>query len=264
MSAYQPVYPTPQHAAAARRVVEFFSAQTGVQAVLLTGSTVRGKAGKDSCLDIAILLRPEGFEGASSKLEKAWEAVYRREQVFTDLLSVGRFAHVDLEILDGVFSEGYHDWTTGPDEFELAVGNILHYSHTLWKGDDYLDELKGRYLPYYDEEKRHQRLEMVLKYLHNNLAHIPLYVPRGLYFQSFNRLYHALGEFLQALFISRRVYPISYDKWIKEQVVEVLGEAELYPRLVSMLEIQRLESDELIHKAEELSRMVAEYIEVKR
>jgi predicted nucleotidyltransferase len=260
MTAYQPVYPTPQHAASARRVVEFFSNQAGVQAVLLTGSTARGKAGSNSCLDIAILLRPEGFEAARAKLEKVWEAVYPQEQVFKEMLSVGRFSHVDLEIIDAVFNEGYHGWTSGPDEFELAVGNILHYSHTLWQGGTSLDELKAGYLPYYDEAKRQRRLEMVLKYLHNNLAHIPLYVPRGLYFQSFNRLYHAMGEFLQALFISRRIYPISYDKWIKEQIVEILGESELYTRLVSLLEIKHLESDELMHKADELGRMVTEYI----
>jgi predicted nucleotidyltransferase len=263
MNAYLPVYPTAQHAAAASRVVEFFSNQKGVQAVLLTGSTARGRAVKDSCLDIAILLRSEKFESACVDLETAWKGIYPQEPVFKEVNSVGRYSHIDLEIIDGVFSEGGHHHTSGPDEFELAIGNILHYSHTLWQAGTYLDELKGRYLPYYDEEKRVQRLEMVLRYLRNNLAHIPLYVPRALYFQSFNRLYHALGEFLQALFISRGVYPISYDKWIKEQVVEILGEAALYPRLVSLLEIKQLESDELIHKAEELGGMVGEYIETR-
>lgn len=28
---------------------------------------------------------------------------------------------------------------------------------------------------------------------------------------------------MQALFIARRTYPIAYDKWIREQVVDILG-----------------------------------------
>ena len=54
-----------------------------------------------------------------------------------------------------------------------------------------------------------------------NLHHIPLYIKRGLYFQSFDRLYNAYQEFLQALFISRCTYPIAYNKWIREQVEEI-------------------------------------------
>jgi hypothetical protein len=42
--------------------------------------------------------------------------------------------------------------------------------------------------------------------------------------------------------------------------VDILGETQLYPRLVSLLEVEHLESDELIVKANELSRLVAEYI----
>jgi len=77
-------------------------------------------------------------------------------------------------------------------------------------------------------------------------------VARGLYFQSFNRLYDAFREFLQALFISCRTYPIAYDKWIREQVEEILGLPDLYQRLPRLLEISHFESDEIAQKAEEL------------
>ncbi len=53
-------------------------------------------------------------------------------------------------------------------------------------------------------------------------------VDRGLYFQAFDRLYNAHQEFLQALFISRRTYPIVYNKWIHEQIVDILHLPELY------------------------------------
>lgn len=93
----------------------------------------------------------------------------------------------------------------------------------------------------------------------NNLHHIPLYVERGLYFQSFDRLYNALQEFLQALFIARRTYPIAYNKWIREQVEEILGLPELYAQLPRLLEIRHFESREIAEKAVTLERLLEAY-----
>ncbi len=101
---------------------------------------------------------------------------------------------------------------------------------------------------------------MVLRYCFNNLDHIPPYVDRGLYFQSFNRLYDAFGEFLQALFIARRKYPIAYDKWIREQVEEILELPDLYPHLPRLLEIQHFESTQIAAKAEDLRGLVKQYV----
>ena len=61
---------------------------------------------------------------------------------------------------------------------------------------------------------------------------------RGLFSQSFDRLFNVYQEFLQALFISRRTYPIAFNKWIREQIVEILGLPELYQRLPRLFEIQ--------------------------
>ena len=97
---------------------------------------------------------------------------------------------------------------------------------------------------------------MVRGFCLNNLDHIPLFVARGLYFQSFHRLYDAFREFLQALFISRRTYPIAYDKWIREQVEEILGRPDLYRRLPGLFEISHFESDEIARKAEELRALL--------
>jgi hypothetical protein len=100
---------------------------------------------------------------------------------------------------------------------------------------------------------------MVKEYCLNNLHHIPLYVERELYFQSFNRLYHAIGEFLQALFISKRTYPIAYDKWIEEQLCDILKLPNLYNDLVKMMEYDTFESSEHKTKAERLESLVAHY-----
>ncbi len=248
----QAVYPTLEHEQATRAVVDFFSAQADTDAVILMGSCARGKAVPDSCLDFLILLQPEVFPRAMDALERQWKEFYTSAEPFRALQQVGKYSHVDLCLIDGCFVPKPRGWTSGPDEFELEIGNTLVYAVALWKRSDYLDRLKAQWLPYYSEALRQERLAMVRGFCINNLDHIPLFVARGLYFQSFHRLYDAFREFLQALFISRRIYPIAYDKWIREQVEEILGLPDLYQRLPRLLEISHFESNEIARKAEEL------------
>lgn len=81
-----------------------------------------------------------------------------------------------------------------------------------------------------------------------------------LYFQSFNRLYDAYREFLQGLFIARRTYPIAYDKWIREQIAEILELPALYQALVALWEIDALEGPALDQRANTLRRLWEEYV----
>jgi hypothetical protein len=129
----------------------------------------------------------------------------------------------------------------------------------LWQGSDYLDQLKRQWLPYYPESLRRQRLQKVRFFCLNNLHHIPLYVDRGLYFQAFDRLYNAYQEFLQALFIARQTYPIAYNKWIHEQVVDILQLPEVYEQLVHLLEIRHFESGEMVKKAQQVEQLLEDY-----
>lgn len=256
-------YPTRQHRQAVQAITRFFSEQDSFETVLLVNSCARGKATADSCLDINVLARPEVLAANRAALEGAWEEFYRSSDVFRQLERAGKYADVHLDILDGQFAPVMRDWTGGPDSFELEVGNALAYSVPLWEGSDYYGRLKGAWLPYYGDELRAERLKMVRHFCLNNLDHIPLYVERGLYFQSFDRLYNAYREFLQALFISRRTYPIAYDKWIKEQIVGILGLPELYKELVGLFEIRQFESEELITKAETLRKLFEQYVEAE-
>jgi predicted nucleotidyltransferase len=255
-----PAYPTLQHEQAAQRVVEFFSRQPDVDAVLLTCSCARGRASRDSCLDICILISDELPASRRRELEHTWEHFDQAEPVLAALRQVGKYSQVDLEFSNGCFVPGYHGWTSGPDEFELAIGNTLVYSVPLWTQGDHLERLKAQWLPYYDEAMRRERLEMVRRFCLNNLDHIPLYVERELCFQSFRRLYNAFGEFLQALFILRRIYPIAYDKWVREQIVDILGLPELYAQLPRLFEIQHFESREIANKAETLKQLLEQYV----
>ena len=255
-----PAYPTIEHENAAATIVNFFAASKETEAILLVNSCARGKATRDSCLDIILMVTPEVDLAADlARLEADWEQFYENTAIFETLRSAGKYAHIHLDFFDGRFTPQPRNEAAGPDSFELQVGNLMAYSVPLWQRSDYLAELKAAWLPYYDETLRRERLAMVRWYCLNNLGHIPLYVERGLYFQAFDRLYNAFQEFLQALFIARRTYPIAYNKWIREQIVDILGLPELYAQLPRLLEIKQFESQEIAHKAAILEQLLDEY-----
>ena len=255
----QAIYPTPEHKAAAEAIVEFVTTHYRVDAVLLVNSCARGKATRDSCLDISVLARPESRQSQLDVLEADWARFEKTNPAIAAMKHVGRYSVVHPNFSDGTFALPERDEAAGPDWFEVGIGNLLAYSVPLWHNGDYYEQLKRQWLPYYNEGLRKQRLAMVRSYCLNNLHHIPPYIERGLYFQSFDRLYNAYQEFLQALFISRRTYPIAYNKWIREQVEEILGLPELYVKLSHLFEIKQFESAELADKALEVERLLEEY-----
>jgi hypothetical protein len=255
----QASYPTPEHQAAAGVIVDHFVSNHKIDAVLLVNSCARGKATRDSCLDIIMLARPDESRSPLKELEAGWERLEKSSPAIQALYKVGRYSVVHPDFIDGVFVPREQDEAAGPDDFELQVGNFLAYSVPLWEGSDYLQQLKREWLPYYREELRRHRLERVRWYCLNNLHHIPLYSERGLYFQAFDRLYNAYQEFLQALFMARRTYPIAYNKWIREQVEEILGLPELYAQLTHLFEITHFESNEISEKAEEVEDLLEQY-----
>jgi predicted nucleotidyltransferase len=255
----QAAYPTSEHQAAAETIADFFVSHYKLDAVLLVNSCARGKATRDSCLDIVMLANPDPSRSSLSALEAGWTELEKSNPAIHALYRVGKYSVVHPDFIHGTFKPYEQDESAGPDDFEVEVGNFLAYSVPLWEGSDYLRQLREQWLPYYGEELRRQRLEKVRWYCLNNLHHIPLYIERGLYFQSFDRLYNAYREFLQALFIARRTYPIAYNKWIQEQVAEILGLPELYEQLTHLFEIKHFESDEIAHKAKEVEDWLEKY-----
>lgn len=255
----QASYPTPEHQAAADVITDFFVSNYKIDAVLLVNSCARGKATRDSCLDIVMLAKPDPSRSQLKDLEAGWLELEKTNQTIQDLYKVGKYSVVHPDFIHGLFVPSEQDESAGPDDFEVQVGNFLAYSVPLWEGSDYFTHMKRQWLPYYSEELRRQRLERVRWYCLNNLHHIPLYIERKLYFQSFDRLYNAYQEFLQALFIACRTYPIAYNKWIHEQVVEILGLPELYTQLSHLFEIRQFESHEIADKAKEVEELLEKY-----
>jgi len=255
----QATYPTSEHQIAADAIVDFFVSNYEIDAVLLVNSCARGKATRDSCLDIIMLAKQDPSHSQLSALEAGWEEFEKSNPAIKALYKVGKYSVVHPDFINGVFIPREQDEADGPDDFEVQIGNFLAYSVPLWQGSDYFTQLKQQWLPYYNEELRQQRLARVRWYCLNNLHHIPLYIERGLYFQSFDRLYNAYREFLQALFIARRTYPIAYNKWIREQVEEILGLPELYAQLSHLFEIKHFESSEIADKAKEVEQLLEKY-----
>lgn len=254
------VYPSEQHRLSAEALVDYFRREPDVDAVLQVGSCARGKAEPSSCLDIAVLVRPEVLATERAALERRWEEYHRAEPTFREGEKLARYGFAEVEFIDGVFLPGEHDYTSGPDGFELEIGNYLEYGVPLLDKSNYLSVLKARWLPYYDDRLRARRLNMVRRCGLNNIDHVAYFTSRGLYFQAFNRLYDAAREFLQALFITRRRYPIAYDKWIREQVMDILGLPEVYAELTRLYEIRHFEGDEMVSKADRLLALYETYV----
>jgi hypothetical protein len=249
-------YPTQAHERAAAAITEFFAARDETDAVLLTNSCARGKATPDSCLDMQVVVHPD----AVAALDEEFSRFATRSAEIAELRRAGRFSDLHLDVSDGVVAlapiveEGI-SWS------DVVVGTFFVYSVPLHvKGGRY-ERLRGEWLPFYDDERRLERLDQARWFiLENNLARIPWYVNRELYFQAFDRFYRAFQGFLLGLHVARRTYPIAYDKWIREQVEDNLGLPELYQQLPELFELERFESRALEQKAAALAELVDQYV----
>ncbi len=175
-------YPTPEHQRAADAIVDFFSTQFEIDAVLLVNSCARGKATRDSCLDIVVLAQPDTLQARRAAWQNRWEQFEQTHAALEHLRHAGKYSVVHLDFINGVFTPEERDEAAGPDSFELGTGNFLAYSVPLWQGSAYLAQLKHEWLPYYNEALRRERLSMVRHYCLNNLHHIPALPGTGIVF----------------------------------------------------------------------------------
>ena len=253
-------FPTSEHERAAQTVINIFKAYNEVHAISLVNSLARGKGAKGSDLDMSILLEPPLTAELEAAWDKHWQQLYLEYDEFTALTRHGKHAFVHVDFFDGRFPLPTRDEAAGPDWFEVSIGNRLHYNIPLWQRSNYLSQLQAQWLPYYSDDLRQQRLTEVKQFCFGNLSYIPFYVERGLYFQAFDRLYNAFQEFLQLLFLTHRTYPIAYNKWIREQIVDILKLPELYSELTQILAISQFESDEITRKGRQLEALIKQYV----
>ena len=253
-------FPTELHRDAAQAVTRFLAQDRRVQAVLLTCSCARGCAVPESCVDLCVLCAPEDRGSLELELWPKAEAFISEDAACRALAAVVPWSAVDLDFRDGIFRPGYHGWTSGPDNFELEIGNCIAYAVPLFLRGSRFDELRREYLPFYDENLRQERLREAIRYMRNNIEHVGPYARRGLLLGALDRLLLAFREFLQALFISRRVYPVDYMKWVEQQVGDLLGLPELAARLHEVLSIPEINAVNLQARADTLNSLAGEYL----
>jgi hypothetical protein len=249
-------FPTELHREVAELAGDFFSAHPQVDTILVVNSCARGQAVAGSDVDLAVLLGAAAPRQEVQSLTALWQEFSAAQPLFHRFRSTSRFTQVHVDVFDGRMVPTVWDDGGGPDYFEVEIGNRLAYAAPLHESGMYFRELQSQWMPYYGHELQRSRLAMVREACARDLDAIPCLLNRGLCFQAFDRLYKAFQEFLQALFVARRTYPIAYNKWIREQVAQWLGLPELYEELPRILSVRNLESPELAEKAEELRALL--------
>jgi hypothetical protein len=248
----KPVFPTVLHQDAAETVREYFENVPETDTVLIVNSCARGQAVAESDLDFAILVSPETNAAQMNIIHTAWQTFSGSQPAILKYKQSNPYAHLHLDIIDGNYKPAILEPGEPGDSFEIEIGNQIVYSAPMNSAGPYFQELQLKWLPYYDEDLRSARLIAIRNACIYDLEHIPVLIKRELYFHALDTLGKAFREYLQALFITHRTYPIAYNKWIKEQIVNWLGRPGLYQRLLPVLSVCHLESDEMNRKAEML------------
>ena len=249
-------FPTPLHREVADLALNFFSTHAYVDTILVVNSCARGRAVAGSDLDMAVLITTTAPSQEVQSLTMEWQQFMATDPKVHRLRSTGRFTQVHVDVFDGRMMPTVWDDGGGPDSFEIEIGNRVAYAAPLGEAGSYFRELQSQWLPYYEEDLRLSRLAMMREACARDLQAIPFVLGRGLYFQAFDRLYKAFQEFLQALFVARRTYPIAYNKWIREQVTEWLSLPKLYEQLPPILSVRNIQGPELGEKADSLRTLL--------
>ena len=254
----KPIFPTKLHQDSAELIRDYFLAIPAVDTVLVVNSCARGQAVPESDLDFAILAKPDTTTTELSNIERSWQNYSETQPTFLKYKQSNQFAHLHLDIITGNYKPGSLEKAEPIDYFEIEIGNQICYSAPMGNAGPYFNQLQIKWLPYYDEELRLQRLTKSRIACEYDLDHIPFFMKRELYFQAFDILCKAFQEYLQTLFIANKVYPIAYNKWIKEQIVTWLNMPDLYPKLPPILSIVDIESNQINDKAKMLRGLLGE------
>jgi len=212
---FKPRFPTTLHQDTAELVRDYFLTIPNVDTVLVVNSFARGQAVPESDLDFAILVNPGTTPAEIKNIETNWQIYSETQPAFLKYKQSNQFAHLHLDNIDSNYTPTILEIGVASDFFEIEIGNQIRYSAPMDNAGVYFQELQNKWLPYYNEELRLQRLTMTRKACEYDLNHIPFFIKRVLYFQAFDILYKGFQEYLQTLLIANKTYPIAYNKWIK-------------------------------------------------
>jgi predicted nucleotidyltransferase len=253
-------FPTVQHARVAELLAGFFENRSSVDTVLVVNSCARGKAIAESDLDMAVLVEPGTSRGLTQEMEAAWHSFASRNATIAQFMRRGPYSKIHLDLFDGHFDPVAWDESGGPDVFEIEIGNRIEHSLPIHTAGPYFKELQAKWLPFYGRDLRKERIEMVRGACAYDIGRVSRFFDRNLPFHAFDILYKAYQEFLQGVFICRQTYPVAYNKWIHEQIVEWLELPELYEDLVKVLSIKQLESEDILKSAQLLASLLDRWV----
>ena len=233
-------FPSQTHQRVAELFAGFCENRGAVDTVLVVNSCARGRATVQSDLDMAALVNAGTSAMEAAELEESWIRFASRSALVAQLMEMGPFCRLHIDIFDGKFVPPVWDEGGGPDTFEIEIGNRIAHSSVMREPGPYFKELRKCWLPYYGNELRSARIRMVRQACLHHLEYISLLHKRSLHFHAFDQLYKAYQEFLQGVFISRHTYPVAYNKWIQEQIVEWLELPDLFDELPGVLSVAGL------------------------
>jgi hypothetical protein len=252
-----PVFPTDLHKDVAEIVSNHFLQLNITDTILIVNSCAHHHAVAESDLDIAVLAKENISADQISEANKKWLEYSAAHPTILKYKNSNRFRHLHLDIINGIYTPSIIEPGEPIDFFEVEIGNQICYAAMMYDSGKYFKQLQQKWLPYYDENLRLERLKTITVECSYDLDHIPFYIKRELYFHAVYILHKAFEEYLQALFIARKIYPLAYNKWIKYQLVDLLKMPDLYPQLGPALSIKNIESNEVNNKAEMLYELLS-------
>jgi hypothetical protein len=244
--------PTPRHAEAALALGRLFAADPDLSAVLLGGSLARGRGHATSDLDLLLLV-------AADRLV----AFRDRPRPYADLGAVTSSAEPDGVTLD-LGGLPAHIWMTAgelapaasgqvlDDPFELEIAALYVNARPLLDRDGLRGRLGARYLPFYAEGLRQQRLQRLAGELAGHCEAVERLADRNLGFAALDRLHTAFRAFVLGLFLANRHYPLDLMKHLEEQVSDGLRRPDLLPAMRGVLSLRALAPAALAERAHRL------------
>lgn len=276
MKKLNPSFPTSEHEKIVNIMTDYFKSDPRIFAVVLEGSLARGQAVIGSCVDLGIFIYPDDmgkffrreetrkriadYAKMGGKTQRYWgESPDSRRDIEMEHEIEFEDSLVDVDLLfRSDIPRLRNQLGICQDQFDLGVGNLFVYCIPLYERDNTYKSLAKKYLPFYDDEIRKERLEGTRKEFDQRIQKIKWLADRGQLFDCYSQLLLSFKIFLQHLFIKERKYPISYKKWIKYQITDILHKPELYEKLTGVLAL-RPSSEVMKTNADLLNSLMEQY-----
>jgi hypothetical protein len=239
------------------------------EAVILIGSFFTNLSyGSD--IDLVIFLKDKRISNFRNELKKLKEIINKlhlkqetdmvfihdRENPRIELKLTYKSQVFDLVITNSKIYCGNHPQDVSTDNFELYIGNLFANCKLMFQNKNYYDKLKKQYLPYYDNKLRVLRINLLKKDIRRITHQLEINADEGRLVNAVYYLNRLLCCIIQLRFMQKKVYPISYKKWIDYQFNELLKDPASLHKLNQILKGTDFSSKGFKKLAKSLYKMV--------